>query len=306
MHFLKEFLTIFQAQFHIWQAVLVFVLLLGMNWGSSYLRAMDLSTFFMSKVKRLGVPLIIFTLISLCFPDKLHFDWALLIGTPAFRGFGSYFIAFIFQFLLVIPMMISVYKKTKPIVFLGIFFMLNLIIELASPYIFDTLPTIYYSSFSLRYLFIVALGIYFIEYRKGFLKKRIHQIGFLISILYLIIWGHKPFYLPCFIEVWEWQHLFVFYYTGMIVFLFLNTLSEKFNQKSLLIIGQASFHIFLLQILFFGLNGTEYVFEFIKHIGINNPLIIKVLSLINILFMNIFGGVIWFILEDRIIWNKYD
>ena len=84
----KEFLTIFQAQFHIWQAVLVFVLLLGMNWGSSYLRAMDLSTFFMSKVKRLGVPLIIFTLISLCFPDKLHFDWALLIGTPAFRGFG--------------------------------------------------------------------------------------------------------------------------------------------------------------------------------------------------------------------------
>lgn len=299
-----DFIILSQAQFHIWQAVPIFLLLLGMNWGSSYLRAVDLPAFFTGKIKRLGVPLGIFTLISLCFPDRLYFDLALLMGAPVFRGYGSYFIALVVQFLLVIPMVMIVYQKTKPLVFLGIFFFLNLIIELLSPYIFDNLPPVYYSSFSLRYLFVVALGIYFIEHREDFFKKRIHQIGMAVSILYLIVWGYKPFYPPFFIHAWGWQHLFAFYYTGLFVLVFFNTLSQRFNKAGLLIIGQASFHIFLLQILFFGLNGTVQMMEFVKNVGINNVIAIKAVTLITVLLINIGGGVVWFLLENRMVWKK--
>lgn len=300
----KNILFATQAQFHIWQSVLIFLFLLGFNWGNSYLRTENFWKFIKNRIKRLGIPLIIFTFISMFFQSKLSFDYALFLGTPLFRGPGSYFIAIVIQLIFIIPLMMLVYKRTKAIVFLSIFFVLNLIVEMISLYIFQPLPSIYYSSFSLRYIFLIALGITFIENKNNFLSITYNKIGLTMSLAYLAYWGYDPFYPPYVIQVWKWQHVFTFFYTGTIVYFFIKFLPQAFNRQSILIIGQASFHIFLLQILFFGLNGTKQTFNSIKSIGVNNIYILYGFSLFSVLLITIGGGLLWYLAERKFIWRK--
>jgi len=299
-----KFLLLTQAQFHIWQAVLIFIFLLGFNWGNSYARTDNFLIFITSRIKTLAVPIIVFNIISMFFQNNLSFDYALLLGTPPFRGAGSYFISLIIQFIIIIPIMVMIYKRVRGVYFLSIFFIFNFIVEFLSLYIFQSLPSIYYSSFSLRYIFVVALGIYFMDNKDSFFSLSFNKIGLLISLLYLVYWGYSPFYPSFILPVWNWQHLFSFFYTGAFVYIFIKYIPPIFNHPSIKLIAHASLHIFLFQILFFGLNGTKVVLGFIQDIGINKLYLLYTFSLLSVLLITVLSGILWYFIEKKISMEK--
>ena len=162
--------------------------------------------------------------------------------------------------MLIAPLIFYCYQK-KPNLTLATLFGIDLCFELIAP----MLPYwIYYIS-SLRYLAAFALGIYLsaaLRTKNAFYKTK----GFIVlsvlaiaSFAYILVFMRQP--TPFFRPEWETQNLLSFFYPAFIIAIILlihpligglSNIGRKLN-----VIGKASYHIFLVQMIYFGvgLNG---------------------------------------------------
>lgn len=271
-------LSRFYSGLTISQAVPVFFIIFAITTTIS-LQKNDFKTFFdlfskdqiKRKMRRYLYPFLLISMISIFITYFVHFrnfdlisifiDFCLsFIGVfPPSGGPGDYFVSDLIQLIIVAPVVYYCMKKS-PQKFLVFFLFMNLLFELVAP----TFPLydMMYRRCIFRYLGLIALGFYisddflknmYIDLKEKKYRWMIPLSAF--SFLYLIYFNANSFYL--FRPEWITQNILSFFYPVLLVILILNyytKISRKIGKKIItpfLLLGRASYHIFVVQIFYF-------------------------------------------------------
>lgn len=248
------------APFYILQAVPLFLIISGYNQTQSYNRHSIESltdfyrlAFLWKKLYRLlPIALIVYAVQTLFGPDK-HSFFFYLIGRG---GYGGYYISIMIQAIIVLPLLYVLAKKTTPLTMLLFSFLFNLLYEYFC-YSMD-IPSYLYRLLLFRYLFALALGMwYFFDnqrpYANVFLKVgAIFSVGYLLVVHYYEI--SVPFY--SFGTSWKGQNPLSYFYSLFLFHLGLKYLSSfrvDAIKQGLVFLGKRSYAIFIVQMLYFWL-----------------------------------------------------
>lgn len=264
------------SPFHLAQTIQMFLLIYGYNVITSIERRNLFSlqeiyryVFSRKKITRIFAPLtiayIIFIIIEWYFKDRLG-----LIDFFTFfiNTLGGYYISILIQAMLITPLIYKLIKKTKyGILYL---FLISLILELPfyilNRYIFfesvfiRQVIGVMYSQFIGRHLFAISLGAW---HALNYQKVKMNSIVPLALVSAVYIYGVNYLGWEFLNEnMWNAQHAPSFFWT---LFLFIVLSKIRINEKSKIInylakIGKASFHVYLVQILYFWiLRSLGYV-----------------------------------------------
>ncbi|MCC9167068.1 acyltransferase family protein [Pontibacter harenae] len=264
--------------FHIWQAVPIFLVLMGFNLGMStngkHFQLTELydRSYFFKKGSRIVTPILIAYVASLITggiwyvatgEDPFIFKGYTAIGMLPVPGKGNYFVTLVLQSILLLPVIgYGLYYKpwlsATILVIAEISFLIiskNIAFFVEERYLYD-------AAF-LRYLSAVALGyglVHLVKYKNGF-GLLLLVTGAVISALYLYFDIYTDFDVQYIRPEWEAQNFMAFPYAALFVYvgfkLFPATINNVFVQV-LVEIGKASFHIFLVQVIYFGLAEPEW------------------------------------------------
>jgi peptidoglycan/LPS O-acetylase OafA/YrhL len=271
-------------QFHIGQQVSLFFIIMGLTLVLSLNRKKVQGVigyyskkYFVEKFWRYAAPFLIIFCISLAsgiYKNQYYLGAFSFIGKLPTAGAGNYFVSMLFQFILIAPLIYWLYKKS-PVLMVVVLFSLDLGVQLVAPHIalLITYPDL--TSVILRYLSAIALGVYvadeFFSTGKVNLwsdKNRFVLLLFPVAVLYLIL--SIFFAQPCpLFPPWGIQNVLSFAYPFVLTVIFLNYypglnipggVSSGMNT-----LGRASYHIYLVQMLYFGFN-----LSFIKFIPVSH------------------------------------
>ncbi|MFH2106591.1 MAG: acyltransferase family protein [Candidatus Micrarchaeota archaeon] len=245
------------SEFYLDQAVPIFLIVFALTSTISFkkrgyttLMQMYNGKDFLVRLQRVLLPILIIYLIP-------------MLQLPFQNGPGFYFIFLVIEFILLFPILYKIYCY-NPKLFIAIAFILNLGFEIIAPNLqmINENPKIY-AEIILRYLFIISLGMFVAEDRDIFSKKnRFILLGFAISVLYLVASSSSSGF---FKDAWKSQDLFAGFYPLMIVLLSIRYLPKDLSRiysKILSMIGKASYHIYIMQILFFSLGvGKDILYN---------------------------------------------
>jgi peptidoglycan/LPS O-acetylase OafA/YrhL len=266
-------LTVIFAQFHIWQAVPVFFILMGITSTISFVNKKQTTLlqvyspqYFVNRFWRIIIPFSVAFMVSLCYGiwrGSCYVGWQWFVGLLPVSGPGNYFVTILVQYIVVAPLILILYLKS-PKVAIVILFAIDIAFQLLAPHIpvFESDPYLY-SACILRYFSALGLGFYV---AREFLNKgrieladnRFILVLLPVSVVYLFIgrWVLQPF--PLFLDAWGTQNVISFFYPLMLIILAFNNWQrihlDRYGRlsRAWLKIGEASYHIFLVQMLFFG------------------------------------------------------
>lgn len=247
------------AVFHVWQAVPIFAVLLGVS--AAHTRTTPLRGYFTRRAWRLLPAFAIVWVLSLGLGLALHDVYAgplLALGYLPRSGPGNYYITMMFQFVLLLPLLRRAFDSA-PRATLAASIGIAVLFELAArawgiePYL--------YSSSVLRYLPAIVLGMWVASGRPAW-------PGLAVSLPYLIahVTGWR---IDAFVTAWQPQNVLAFAYPATLVQVALRTIpahTRSIGARLLQRIGTASYHIFLVQMLWFSaaaqmlhMNGPTYL-----------------------------------------------
>ncbi len=253
--------------FHLQQAVPLFCLLFGFNYARSRnsdqrvnLSKLLSKTYFLDRFKRILIPFFItfaFSLLLGLIFQKLVLRPTIIIGIFPFTGLGNYFISFILEMIVLSPFLYFIYRKSP------IFFLIGMyVVEFIFDIVVRQLPVfsqdmMFYSCCVVGFFSFVALGFWLSDNQKIIARRNLFILILVpVSVLYLILYHGFDLQFPFFVSNALNENLFMSFYTGFIFLLLYNLLPKKVTSRLghlYQLIGQASYHIFLVQILFFGL-----------------------------------------------------
>lgn len=206
------------------------------------------------KIIRYTVPLVMVYIIEIplrliMFPDSL--DVWMVIQNFFLGGFGpgSYYYQYMIQFIFLFPLIYFAIKKWdfNGLVLCGL---ANIAYELIKiPLHID------YYTFRLlvfRYIFAIALGCYFSMGKKK-LTMRMGVASFVIGVVFIAAVCYAR-YQPVVFYRWARTSMMAVFYIAPIAYLLIKKCS--FRCKPLEILGQASYNIFFVQMVFFHLVGN--------------------------------------------------
>ncbi len=279
----------FIIPFSISIAVPVFFIVMGRNYGASFkrhhyttLKSIYSLNYFKKQLKRTVYPLFIIAVLSipigLLVNGHLYFGVETLIGRIPFGGrsieWGNYFASIILEFIFIFPLMYIVYKK-YPNLMLILAFILNLLFELVAvcfPIFWGYDAAYIYRASIFRYLFVIALGLWVadkltvIPVKELLLKYKFILFGLSLSLIVIFENAFYGIKLPFFLYSWQPQNLLAAFYPFVIVILLFHILPSETGSKIVKFVGslgKASYHIFLIQILFFasGYTGAKLILK---------------------------------------------
>lgn len=318
----------------------MFLIILGFNMGKSFARQdkkklKDLYsiTYFKKKFWRFVFPYLIFYLISTIigfilydgnFPDTFKENWILeylIFQKSLLEGPGNWFIPILFQSIILIPALYKLFLKW-PKFSLIICFIIEICMHL---FLFsyigpltnldDWLRELNFRYIIFLYLSAIGMGIWFSQNHNLFSRRNLFVwILFPISLTYMIAWDFFNFRLAIDgsgIVRGDYNYL-TFLYSAFI-FLIIVKLVPK-NPRNILAkafstIGKATFHIYLVQDVFYIILYIIYnpIWTSLSFSGFVNILGIAstdILVNIGLLVLNwiicIFVGVMWWYLEKRV------
>jgi peptidoglycan/LPS O-acetylase OafA/YrhL len=264
---------------HIWQAVPLFMVLMGLNAGMSVFNKKPLlselytTAYFQKKFERIVVPfLLVFGLsILLGFiwywitgQYKIEFRKSNLMGILPVPGPGNYFITLTFQSILLLPI-IKYLFKWHPFITLIALVVLEVAFLLISSdlQLFSRNKYLYSAAFP-RYFSAIAFGL--VLSKLVFRQARATKIALITSValisgVYLLEMMYGDLDLPQIKEEWKTQNVLTFSYAAFVIFLMFKALPNQSNNiflKFLAILGKSSYHIFLVQIVYFGLINDRF------------------------------------------------
>lgn len=261
------------AVFHIWQAVPVFLVLMGLNLGLSYgsktlhFRQLYTAHYFSKKALRIVFPLLIMYVIAfvagytwqqLFDRDVYTLGWKNLIGVLPVSGKGNYFITLLLQSLLLLPLIGYTFNRW-PIATSVVLVLVEIAFQLIATHMsyFDQDSYLYDAAF-FRYLSAIVLGLWTARMmEKPMLRYGWPLVGLgLASGLYLYLQQYQQLSLLPFREAWQLQVFLTFPYAALLIYLGLKGFPQQSGfiaWRSIAFVGQASYHIFLVQVLYFGL-----------------------------------------------------
>lgn len=285
--------------YYIVQAVPIFLVLVGyntihcyLNKGIANLGSCYAKSYLVKRFKRILVPFIYIWIFELFITiiTKQPITIKIIIYKSILGGWGpgGYFIPIIIQFIIIVPLLYKVAQHNKYIMLISSF-IINMIFELFSYYanISDNL----YKIISLRYLFLVALGVYLALYHIK--KRKLLLVGVLFSIIYITCIDYFGVNFPVY-HAWGSQNVLSFLLPFALVIVGLNKLpsaSKTLFGQLLSKIGERSYHIFLCQSLYF-----------ISLARLTSHLNVYIYVLINV-FLCVILGLIFYRIESKI--SKY-
>ncbi|RIJ41651.1 acyltransferase family protein [Pontibacter oryzae] len=268
------------AIYHIWQAVPLFMIVMGLNLGLSVHakspQANELYTriYFLKKATRILTPY--FIVFLLCVPIGLAWEWIqeeevltfdsyTWVGVLPVTGRGNYFITLLLQSIVLLPIIGYAFSR-KPIV--------TSVLLLAAELAYHVWATEFSFFDENNYLHDAAFPRYFTAIVYGLWLSRIvklplRQPYFLIlamlavssiAMLWFLAYGNLDLS-AVFRPAWELQQVFTYGYAAFLVWLTIRVLpssSGKVPLRLLAELGKASYHIFLVQVIYFGLAQQDY------------------------------------------------
>ncbi len=266
------------AQFYIWQAVPIFFVVMGLTLAISSDTSINKITnlyskkYFLSRFNRIIMPFLLVFIVSFIIgiiSGKLQISPLWVIGLLPLSGPGNYFITLMFEFIVISPFIIYIYRK-RPATTIISLFLLDMIFELAAPHIsmFSGMSYLY-SACILRYFWAIGLGLLIApDFMKNehvnLIQSKYWYVLLLIplAIVYLALGSYYRQPIPIFNDAWRTQNIISFSYTILITTIIINIKPiNSIIYRALSYLGKASYHIFLVQILFFGagLSLTRFV-----------------------------------------------
>lgn len=246
----------------------LFVICTGLLWYLSFyksgtnLKQMYSLTYFKSKFSRIVLPFaVLFALNLAILFSNGTVNWRNVLSRlqymqPPISGAGDYYLAFILELIFVAPLIFYCFHK-KPLATVATLFLLDLAFELLGPYMNET--TYYFGV--VRMFSAFALGLVLarnIVKNSGWKLRTKTNIALIAlgfcSAVFLFFNAGKP--TPMFRPEWLTMNLYSFFYPTMIVMsaLSLGSFFKQYAQGlwiKIAVIGKASYHIFLVQIIFF-------------------------------------------------------
>lgn len=260
----QPLLFLFGAPYHIWQSVPLFLILAGYNTANSYKKKGYVSLnqfynfpFLQNKLKRLILPFLLIWIIeaiaNCIFSDGLSAKQLIMSFVTGGWGPGSYFVPIIIQATLITPIIYMLLRKNLTSMTISLF-IVSLILEAVS--IAVLIPEGWYRLLVIRYLFAITLGVWLALNGKKINYKWLIPLSFL-SLIYIT--GVNYFGWVFSAEIfWKSQHAPSYFWTLLLIIMGLRVYEFKAQNKvsKLFIkIGQASYHIFLVQMVYFWSNS---------------------------------------------------
>lgn len=268
------------APYYIWQTVPVFMILMGYNAANSFIKHNDtkLSDIFsqhyiMNKAKRILLPFAFIWFLQVLI-QYIYFgntDIPELLRSFLVGGYGpgSYFVPLVIQATILVPFIYVILKK-RPTRMMIVLFFVSLLIDLGSYWI-DISGSLY-RLLIIRHLFALTLGIWY-ALRKSKIKLRWLLVPAAVSLVYITA-VHYFNWERILEEYWHSQHAPSYFYVMILIIIgirFLNITKQSLFEKTFILIGQASYHIYLTQMFYFWFvhkrlpefNGIIYIALFL-------------------------------------------
>lgn len=225
------------ARFHIWQAMPIFMIIMGLTLGISGCS----EKYVISRFKKLIVPFLILFGISYLYGafvlQQMYIGIDNWYGVLPVSGSGNYFITMVFEFIVITPFIYLLYK-TNPKLMLIIMFMINISYEYMywhTPYQYSY----YYNASIVRWFGAIAIGLYL---SKEFIETSKIKITPFIMTTSLLSFGYLIY------EPVDFQNVLAIGYPLLFIVLILNS---SVTMKALEYLGKKSYEIFLAQIMVF-------------------------------------------------------
>jgi peptidoglycan/LPS O-acetylase OafA/YrhL len=198
------------------------------------------------------------------------------------------------QFIIIFPLLYLAYKRYPRLTLIATF-VISLLFELISPYIsaLNADAYIYYANI-LRYLFVITLGLWVLEAFeptkriRSNLESVIVLIGLVVGVIYMVAFGIFHWEVPFFNTFWGTEYptlgsyvVIVAFYPlvlYMLAYRILPSNSENKIIKFIAYVGKASYHVFLVQILFFAVFYNPYAT--ISQSGLFDPVTSGIISIV--------------------------
>lgn len=259
------------AVFHVGQAVPVFFVVMGINavlspWavrGASSLRRLYTRAYMAGRIERLLVPFAVIWIVSLisgAFHGGLHFGPSLATGNLPLSGPGNYFIPIAIEFALLFPLIWWCFDRS-PVATVVACFVLDVGFELGARHIsFPGDPQPYlYDAAIFRYLAQIALGLWIGAHLRG-LRRDVRWIVALapISVAYLALLHEHPDAFTSWLRPGFGisTNFLSSFWAAALVLAGLRLLPQTEHgvvTRAAAALGRASWHVFLVQILWFSL-----------------------------------------------------
>ena len=268
------------APYYIWQTVPVFMILVGYNSATSFMKRgyRTLSEIFsqhylMKKAKRILLPFAFIWLGQVLLQyfffnntDIMELLRSFLVGG---YGPGSYFVPLIVQATVLTPLIYVLLRK-HPTRMMAVLFIVSLLVDLMTYWL--NVSGSLYRLLIVRHLFSLTLGVWY-ALVKTRIKVRWLLVPAAVSLVYITAVHYFNWELIL-EEYWHSQHAPSYFYVLVLIILgarFMNIKKQSFIEKTFILIGQASFHIFLTQMFYFWfvhkrlpeVNGFLYITLFL-------------------------------------------
>jgi peptidoglycan/LPS O-acetylase OafA/YrhL len=266
------------AVLHVGQAVPIFFVVMGMNAVSSLgrrgqpsLRALYTRGYLAGRAERLLLPFAVVWVLALvggAIDGGLAWGPLMLAGVLPLAGPGNYFVTIAFEFAIVFPALYVLFVRA-PRAWLVACFAAAAAFELAAPHVsFLVGDGVYaYDASILRYMGQIALGAWIaLAARDGRVRDGWIVLLAPVSVAYLIVLHESP-------SAFDWLHsgfgistnfISAFYAAGLVIAA-MRLLPDRVSRApavALAELGRASWHVFLVQIVWFVLDrhrGLEYL-----------------------------------------------
>lgn len=256
----NESLYAILAPYYIWQTVPVFMILVGYNSANSFIKR-DYTTlsdifsqhYLMKKAKRILLPFAFIWLAQVLL-QYLYFDNTeipALIRSFIVGGYGpgSYFVPLIVQATILTPLLYVLLKK-RPMRMMIVLFIVSLLADYGTFWL--GVSGSLYRLLIVRHVFSLTLGVWYALAHKDLrLKWLLIPAG--ISLIYITAVHYFNWELIL-EEFWHSQHAPSYFYVLVLIIIgvkFMNITKESLIEKTFILIGQSSFHIFLTQMIYF-------------------------------------------------------
>jgi peptidoglycan/LPS O-acetylase OafA/YrhL len=265
---------------HFGQAVPIFLVLMALNAAGSLRRrgpgaslgGLLTRDYLAGRARRLLVPFAVVWVAALvlgAIEDDLDFGPTTFVGVLPLTGPGNYFVTIAFEFVLVFPLVYWAFRRA-PVATIAACFALDAAFELIAPHVFEGAYPFAYDAAILRYLGQIALGLWIAEH-TGLTDRRNRWVLVLAagSLAYLVAERESP-------AAFDWlrqdfgttTNFLAAPYAAALVLLGLRLLPERAGSppvRALAAIGRASWHIFLVQIVWFALVDARGADSYALH-----------------------------------------
>ena len=252
------------AVLHIWQAVPLFVVVLGANASMSFDRRLQRGAprlftreYVTTRALRILGPFALVWLLALIVGhdrSALQFGWESMLLQLPYPGRGNYYVPLVVALLLLAPLVYAAYRK-RPWLTIVVLIALDLAFELVAARIpvFESHPFVYSVVFP-RYLAAFVLGFFVVDSRVSWRQRgTVLGLGAVASLTYLFL-ANAGLWSPPFVPAWRTQNLLAAFYPASLAAVgirYLPAQSQRASLTGMAWVGRASYHVYLIQMLYF-------------------------------------------------------